>query len=150
MLKRALYLAPSILKRPPTTAHKLAITRSLGRIHAFPFNTNPKIVTDNKKEKELQRRELEINEEVETLVKVDLEKELEQRNKAVAELAKEKEYPEGALLTGILLTAPMLIGSLSLNAFVYTNMFLDMLPSLYIGLIKFSGLHLAFLVILRI
>jgi len=48
-------------------------------------------------------------------------------------------------LAGALITAPLLLGSASLNVLLMSNLFLDSLPALFLGLVKYSGLHLTFM-----
>jgi len=69
-----------------------------------------------------------------------------ERIKELQTISDEKEFPSGAALAGALITAPLLLGSVSLNIFAASNLFVESLPMLFMSLIKYSGLHLTFMV----
>ncbi len=141
MLRKGLYLLPSLTKKP-ITFNKLSLySQSLSTFSTAPKEN--KLVQPGKISNE-QRKEVE--EHGETLGQLYVAKTLEEKHKHYAQVAKLDQFPPGALIASTAITAPLLIGSLGLNLFFMTNQFTDSLPWLFTCLTKYTGFHLAFMV----
>jgi hypothetical protein len=111
----------------------------------FPFATKTKTEVDRLKE-EAQEDLKEINEKGNELKQQEIEKMIQDRKSQLEEISKEKKTPYGALFATLLISSPIVLGSLGLNIFAYNDMFLDNLPFWFVDYMKYSGLHLCFLV----
>ena len=141
MLRKGLYLLPSLTKKP-TMLRKLSLySQSLSTFSTFPKENKPvqpgKITTEQRKE---------VEEHGETLGQLYVAKTLEEKHKHYAQVAKLDQFPPGALLASTAITAPLVVGSLGLNLLFMTNQFTDSLPWLFMCLSKYTGFHLAFMV----
>lgn len=104
----------------------------------------------NEKEKNTQtdfhEKAEELNKASQGMVGLGMAKMLIERDQQILKISEERSIPDGALIAGTLLTAPMLLGSISIGYFAYAGMFLPKLPIYFISLMKYSGMHLAFMV----
>ena len=138
MIKKGLNSVPLFASRL-LVRNKPYFNRFLTPINFSPFSTNPKTSSELLSDAEREK----VNE---SLVQGEFERLKAERLKELQTLSDEKEFPSGALLAGALITAPLLVGSLALNAFAFSNLFVDNLPMLFMSLVKYSGLHLTFMV----
>lgn len=141
MLRKGFYLLPSLTRQQ--TALTKAYTKNLFLTNKTYFST-----TTNKKNTDDLHKEIDAKGEL--LGNLGVIKIVNDKNNAVEEISKQKDFPDGALLAGALVTAPLLLGSISLNIFTLTGTFASSMPTLFMSLLKYSGLHLAFMVIFLI
>eukprot|EP01017_Pseudomicrothorax_dubius_P038464 TRINITY_DN5763_c0_g1_i2.p1 TRINITY_DN5763_c0_g1~~TRINITY_DN5763_c0_g1_i2.p1 ORF type:complete len:245 (-),score=49.18 TRINITY_DN5763_c0_g1_i2:722-1456(-) len=88
------------------------------------------------------RKSIEKLEEEMVLTEADLKLLNKERIDHVAEVIKEKKIPRGALLAGVLATAPVLFGAVGINALCMYDLFPEYIPSLFNLLVKYSGMHI--------
>jgi len=113
--------------------------------HAMSFATKTKTEIDKLKE-EAQEEIREIDEKGKELKQQEIEKMIQERKAQLEEISKEKQTPYAALFASLLISSPIVLGSIGLNVFAYNDMFLDNLPTWFIDYMKYSGLHLCFMV----
>jgi len=144
MLRKSLYLLPSLAKKP-TMLRKLYLHNSLATQSLSTFSNSSKLPKESHPGKISVEQQREVEEHGETLGQMYVARTLEEKYKHLGEVAKLDKFPPGALFSGLAVTAPLLIGSLSLNLFFMTNQFTDSLPYLFMCLTKYTGFHLAFM-----
>ena len=71
---------------------------------------------------------------------------LEERRKEIVSVAQEKDIPKNALITATIVSLPVILGGPLLNLFCFQNMYMDSLLNLVTCYIKYSGVHLNFMV----
>jgi len=110
----------------------------------YAFASTPKVKGGIQKlTPELTPEELE--EEYKELTKEEIKRMIIDRKAQIEEMVKEKSIPYGALFSGLMVTAPVIIGACTLNYFCMTNTFLESMPMFFMNYVKYAGLHASFM-----
>lgn len=131
---------------------RLAVSlRSLAKISQFPrFSSKKSEKSRQKLEKERVYESvssLETMADQETLTKESISRIIEERRQELNKIAAETKIPKAAFLAAMLITAPVVLGPISLFLLSKYGVFSQALPGLAQALLKYSAVQLNFLVI---
>ena len=104
-----------------------------------------------KTDKELaQPMSEELENEYLELTKEQIDRMIKDRKNQLKTINQETKIPYGALFSALAITSPLVLGSIGITYSCIYDTSLQSLPMLFINYIKYTGLHISFMVIITI